>query len=488
MGMPTGAIAQVPQIVWSGPADQAWGAATQLELQGTMQEDMFVPRGLALVEKNASGSPRLLPLIDGILPMLRVRVFGVEERVQFAARSEGIRISCGKGRRPAGVVLEAPGRYFPRGMQGALLVRGKATGTAGLSLVRAGADAPAPPQTTLREGTTTLSLHAGASALVVSCPSEAAELMIEHVQVVSNGHSRGSFGTWVWDAKDAIRAPRAFVTRLAAARVDEIVIQAPAIPSDLIPLAHALAASPAAWYLVEGDPDMIMPEGLARTLVRVRLLRHTLRNLPASAAPKGLELDIEPHGRADYSVAPRAAWRNWANAITAIANAWGHPVEVVAPWWMRSVPGGTAALDCVRSSVGAVVVMAYRTDPQLILEAVEPWLATGLPVKVAIEAGEVAPEVQRIYRRASAGTLVITGNQAQLTGKPIGRKESAEAFALAGETCTWPEQVSYHGRDSERRAIERTILPLLASWPNFIGFRVHGLLTATPPLTAQRSY
>ena len=150
-------------------------------------------------------------------------------------------------------------------------------------------------------------------------------------------------------------------------------------------------------------------------------------------------------------------------------------MDVDVPWWMLGAPGGASALRNARTSIGTIVVMAYRTEPQLILEAAEPWLATGVPVKIAVEAGEVATEVQRTYRRSPAGALAINGGHAALHSAPIAGTEGVATFSLAGETRTRPDRVSFYGRDAERVAAERTILPFLTAWPNFRGFRIHGL-------------
>jgi hypothetical protein len=313
---------------------------------------------------------------------------------------------------------------------------------------------------------------------VVACPSEAGDILLVDARIEPVGGTATRRGSWVWDAADAIRDPAGFVRRLVALGLDEIALQPPADPREILPVARALAASGIALHLVEGDPDMIRPDGLARTLERVRGLRDTVQTLSGNPAAR-LELDIEPYGRPDYALDAAAAWRSWALAVEAIAHAWRGPVDVDVPWWMPGAPGGEAALTYARASIGTIVVMAYRTEPVSILEAAEPWLARAQPVKIAIEAGEVASEVQRTYRRAPAGELVVSGDHGALYAAPHAGVEGAATFALIGETRTRPERVSFYGRDAERRQAERVILPLLKAWPNFEGFRVHGLPTVT---------
>lgn len=109
------AVAQTPAI-WSGPAEPQWAQAETLELHGTERDGSFMPTGLSLPERAAESraDPRLLPLTGNLLPLLRLRVFGVEERVAITTEAGALRIRCRAGSRPAGIVLEPIGYRFPR--------------------------------------------------------------------------------------------------------------------------------------------------------------------------------------------------------------------------------------------------------------------------------------------------------------------------------------------------------------------------------------
>jgi hypothetical protein len=471
------AVAQTPAPVWSGPAEPQWAQAEALVLQGIGRDGRFVPKSLSLPEREADSpaGPRLLPLTGNLLPLLRPRIFGVEERVTITAKAGGLHIRCRPGSRPAGIVLEPVGYRFPRNMAALLVLSGKASALVGLSLVAPGSDAPTPPQTSFGDGRAALPLRPDASALVIGCSSTAVEIILEEARIEPVGGPVASYGSWVWDATEAIRDPATFADNLAGLGLGDIAIQPPADPDDILPVVRALSASGIAAHLVEGDPDMIEPDGLIRTLERVRRLRRAVQSMQSVNPAVRLELDIEPYGHADYGRDPAAAWRSWALAIEAIARIWGGPVDIDVPWWMLEAPGGASALRNARTSIGTIVVMAYRTEPQRILEAAEPWLAMGVPVKIAVEAGEVVTEVQRTYRRAPAGELLVRGGRAALHDTPVDGVDSAATFLLAGETHTRPDRVSFYGRDAERGAVERAILPFLTAWTNFRGFRIHGL-------------
>ncbi|ATY32371.1 hypothetical protein CVN68_10575 [Sphingomonas psychrotolerans] len=454
--------------------------AETLVLQGTLRDGSFVPKSLSLPEResDAPAGPRLLRLTSNLLPLLRPRIFGVEERVTSTTEAGGLRIRCRTGSQPAGIVLEPIGYRFPRNMPARLVLSGEASASVGLSLVAPGSDAPAPPQTSFSGGRAALPLRPDASALVVGCPSSAGEILLQEARIEPAGGGKARYGSWVWDAAEAIRNPAAFGRAIAALGLGDIAIQPPAEPGDILPVARALLASGIATHLVEGDPDMIEPDGLARALERVCRLRRAVRGLPAHP-PVSLELDIEPYGHPHYARDPAMAWRSWALAVEAIARTWGGPVDVDVPWWMLGAPGGTAALTAARASIGTIVVMAYRTEPQLILEAAEPWLAMGVPVKIAVEAGEVATEAQRTYRRARAGELIVGGDRAALHAAPIEATDGTATFSLTSQASTRPDRVSFYGRDAKRSAAERTVLPFLTAWSNFQGFRIHGLSGTT---------
>jgi hypothetical protein len=90
----------------------------------------------------------------------------------------------------------------------------------------------------------------------------------------------------------------------------------------------------------------------------------------------------------------------------------------------------------------------------------------------------VEPEGRRFYRRSPAGTLVLSDNRATLPKCPVRRREGAETFSFVRETRVPADRITFHRRDRALRSAERAVAPLLAAWPNFAGFRIHGLRLA----------
>ena len=475
-----------PTLLWKGPAMPGWREMDEVEVHGVIEDGRFRPQSLAVPEKPPPATPPLVPLGSDILPLARHRAFGVENRVSAVMRKDGLEIACKRGSAPAGVVLDWPDRSLPTGYRGRWSLSG-AGSALGLSAVGAGRDASAEPQARLTGGAATLLLRRGAQQIVITCGPDAAITRIGSVAIVADRAATGALprGTWVWRESEWRTDPATFAQVVAEAGWTEVAVQAPAQPdAALDSLSRAFAAHNLTLRLVDGDPAMATAEGLPSAVARFTALRAWCdRHWGAPQRPQ-LELDIEPYGRAEFARDPAAAWRGWAEAIRAVSRVWGAPVSVDVPWWMLVSPGGGAALTQAGAAIGDIVVMAYRTDPQLIVEAAAPWLAQDRwPVRIAIERGPVAPEAARRYRSAASGPLRLDDVAAELFDAPVGSNGQNAVFAFVAESVTDPARISFHDAPARAAAVEQRLVPLLAGWPRFGGWRVHGW---TAPLPAGR--
>lgn len=126
--------------------------------------------------------------------------------------------------------------------------------------------------------------------------------------------------------------------------------------------------------------------------------------------------------------------------------------------------------------------MAYRTEPQLILDAAEPWLATGARVQVAIETGPVANEVTRTYRRAKRGALRLSDGNAKLFQSVQEAAPGEVAYELAVQNIVKGDRVSFFGALDRALEVERKLNPVLKGWTGYNGFRLHGWPMAAPEI------
>ncbi|AEG51012.1 hypothetical protein Sphch_3417 [Sphingobium chlorophenolicum L-1] len=485
------------EAIWKGPVVKDWREVERLTLSGTMEADMFRPAAIAPEREAAPPVPLLAPMGVNLLPLADIRPFGIEERVTAERDGEGLRIRCRTGRAAAGLVLRWPDRRLPRGYRGQWRLEGRLEGRAdtriGVEILPVGQDASAAPAALRADGPSVLPLadQPGEQALVLICPGTDASAMLDAVilepvpvnapggagarsgEVARSGASDAR-GTWVWQERDWHGDPSGFARRAAEAGWTELAIQAPAMPdASLARLAAALAEWGIGFRLLDGDPAMATAEGRGGAARRFARLRRWCDD--HLAARPLLELDIEPYALPGFAADPVAGWQGWAQTVQAVAGAWGGPVAVDVPWWMRRSSEGAAAIDSARAAIREIIVMAYRTDPQLVLDAAESWLAQdGPPVRIAIETGPVAREATRLYRRAPSGTLRLSDAGAELLAAPQAAGPSDAMFALVRESRTDSARISFHGAPARAVEAERMLAPLLSGWPGFAGFRVHG--------------
>ena len=467
-------------IVWKAAPVSGWRDADLLDVHGTMDKGLFRPNAVQVHRAAGPSAQPLLPLGPDLLHLAQVRPFGVEERVEIGRPGDALTILCRPGRAPAGLTLQWPEHRLPAGYKGNWALVGSSNAPIGIAIVAEGQDAPVPPAALWTGSSVIFPLSARREdrVLVLTCPDAGASARIDGLAVrpADAAPPIVSRGTWVWQEGDWRDDPPRFARAAADAGWTELAVQVPQVPGPpLARLAQALAEKGVMLRLLDGDPAMAGEEGLARTIPRIiRLRRWCEQHLPPGVQPV-LELDIEPYGTSAFAADPAKGWRGWAKAVQALSAAWGRPVAVDLPWWMRMSPGGESALQDARGSIAEVVVMAYRTDPQLILDAVEPWLAVDdVAIRVAIEAGPVASEVTRTYRRAAHGTLRTSDAAVEILDLPRMAQADEAVFELVEEIATAPARISFHDSPSTARETEAALLPSLAAWPSYAGFRIHG--------------
>jgi hypothetical protein len=190
---------------------------------------------------------------------------------------------------------------------------------------------------------------------------------------------------------------------------------------------------------------MVLPERQAALARMVLAYAAYNASVPADARLAGLQFDVEPYLLPDDELVKRGTdntdWdaRYLAMARTLRDAAGGLHLELVVPFWWD---GKTALLDGLAPLADALVVMDYRTDPAQVTSFAVPFLDWGArhgrQVRIALEAGPIAPETQRRYARAASGEpadllhLRLGGQQAlALLREPVSMKaEGMDAFRL----------------------------------------------------------
>jgi hypothetical protein len=400
-------------------------------LHGRVREGRFAVSEHVL-PSSGPGTPRPgpMPLRANLLERMGARAFGVEERVKLSLDGGRLTVACGAGTRPAGVLLSGPW-FLPRAR---LRLAARYSGGAGFAL-QAADGAAADRETALALGalpaqasSATLQLalpdaldRAGWRHFVLQCPAQAASLAIESLSIEPDpapgatvDRASSARSTWVWKAADwRDRAP-ALLDWAAAHGVRALFITVPfkdgkvREPARLAAFIRSAGARGIHVLSVDGDPHMVLPDQQSALARMAGAYAAYNASVEPAARLAGLQFDVEPYLLPEYG-AGKVDWdaRYLAMARTLVDAAGGLRLELVVPFWWD---GKTALLDDLAPLADALVVMDYRTDPAQVSAFAVPfldWAARhGRQVRIALEAGEIAPETQRRYVRAGAGEAI----------------------------------------------------------------------------------
>jgi hypothetical protein len=380
-----------------------------------------------LLPSSRPGAPGrgAMPLRTNLLEGMQLRVFGVEERVRASLDGGSLTVDCGEGSHAAGVLLSGPW-FLPRAR---LRLAASYAGGAGFSL-QAADGAHAARESALALGQLPPRAAAGAAPLglalpaalgredwrhfVLQCPAQAGSLTLDALRLEPDpapNAKPAARATWVWKAADWREHGGRLLDWAAAHGVRELYITVPfknekvEAPARLAAFIRAAGARGVRVLSVDGDPHMVLPE---RQAALARMV-HAYAAYNAGAAPDarlaGLQFDVEPYLLPEYG-AGKADWdaRYLAMARTLREAAGKLRLELVVPFWWDSK---TTLLDGLAPLVDGLAVMDYRTDPAQVSRFAVPFLDWGArhgrQVRIALEAGPIAPETQRRYVRADAG-------------------------------------------------------------------------------------
>lgn len=469
-------------------------------LHGREREGRFaVSEHVLPSSRQGRPKPASMPLRANLLERMQARAFGVEERVRIELDGGRLRIACDAGTRPAGVLLGGPW-FLPRAR---LRLASAYAGDAGFTLQAADA-AQAERGTAIGLGALP-TRGAGAAPLrlalpqaldptawrhfVLQCPAQAASLTISSLAIEADpapGARPAARATWVWQASDWREHGPRLLDWAAAHAVRDLFITVPfkneAVrePAALAAFIRAAGKRGIRVLSVDGDPHMVLPERQAALARMAHAYAAYNAGVEPAARLAGLQFDVEPYLLPEYG-AGKVDWdaRYLAMARTLRAAAGSLHLELVVPFWWD---GRTALLDGLAPLVDALAVMDYRTDPSQILEFAVPFLDWGArhrkQVRIALEAGEIAPETQRRYVRAATGEpgqllrLRLDGQQVLVLLRealPAGDTAGAELFRLQSTREIDGSATTFH---QDKPALLRLLPGLEAdfsAWDNAFG-------------------
>jgi len=443
--------------------------------------------------------PAPMPLHANLLAGMRVRTFGVEERVQATLADGRLQVTCRPGRRAAGVILTGP--WFMTRANALLAAAYTAQGGAFTWQVadearRARDDAfdlgiAAPDAQAARLALPPRLDRADWRQFVLLCPATQAGIDVTTLALEPAAASKPApRSTWVWRPGDWIDGGPALLDWAVAQGIRDLFVTVPLKDGAAVRAPDLLAAfvrqagdKGIGVYSVDGDPHMVLADEVPVVVKRVQAYAAYNAAQPLAARLRGVQFDVEPYLLPD-KVLPAAkrdaAYIAMARAVKAAAGD-ALRVEFVVPfWWSKN----QALLDALAPHADALVVMDYRTDRDQIVDFAVPFLdwagAHDRQVRIALEAGPIDPEVQRRYVRAGRGpgdllAVDVGGRQVlALLRQPLAAKD-ARLYRLQATRDIDGSATTFH---KDKAALLRLLPGLEAAfgaWDGFGGIAVHEL-------------
>jgi hypothetical protein len=509
-------VSDQPRIV--GCTSVALAAGAQVETvyplaPGEVPDDLIVLHGnvtdgrFAVSEHElpasqpGPGRPSPMPLHANLLAGMRMRTFGVEERVQATLADGRLRVACRPGRRAAGVILTGP--WFMTRANAVLALTYTAQG--GPFAWQVADESGRARDDALDMGKTSASADARAARLalparldratwrqfVLLCPATRASVDVATLALEPAPMQKARpRATWVWRPDDWIDGGPALLDWAAGLDIRELFITVPLTDGTAVRAPELLAAFVRQArargihvYSVDGDPHMVLAGEVPAAVRRVRAYAEYNAAQPPEARLLGVQFDVEPYLLPDGvlpSARRDAAYLAMARALKAAAGD-ALRLDFVVPFWWG---GNQALLDALAPHADALTVMDYRTDRDQITGLAIPfldWAAShGRDVRIALEAGSIAPEVQRRYVKA-AGTpgdlqaVDIDGRQVLVLLRQPLAVDNASLYRLQSTRAIDGSATTFH----EDKAALLRLLPGLeedfSAWDGFRGIAIHEL-------------
>lgn len=484
------------------PRDAAPGRTILLQgVQGEGKAGKFdITEHTLVSDQPPPAPPAPLPFGQNLLAAMKVRSFGVEERVQAVLEDGRLRLTCSAGERPAGVVLTGPW-FLPRA-DGALLAAHNGTAQFAWQVLDApraardeALDMGALPAAGNR--TTRLNLPDGLDRgswrqFTLVCPREPGILNLDSLTLAPapmTDPARAPRSTWAWSSNEWRERGEELMVWAMNQRIGEVFISVPlaegrvAEPDALAAFVRRAGERGIAVSVVEGDPHMVLPAERAAAVARARAYAAYNAASAPEARLKSIQFDVEPYLLPAHVLPRDEQDRHYLALAAALREAAGKStLEFVVPFWWHDKP---ALLRDLARHADMLTVMDYRTDPDQIYRFAAPFLDWGVEhgkgVRIALEAGPIGAEVQRRYVRAAAGKpgdlllFDIDGHKVLILVKIASPHPQAQAYALSGTRPLDGSATTFH---TDKPALQR-LLPQLertfGAWKSFSGIALHEL-------------
>jgi len=477
------------------PSADATQAAPQLTVTGDAGAGGFRIDSVEVATSRSSAAPAALPLDANLLPTMRVRTYGVEERVDAHIDDGKLVLQCRAGNKPAGVLLAQDGQLNTARLD--LVLSGSGSGRFALqvadaahaareSAVQLGELVAASQAQTWRHTLSPSRFDAGSwQFFSIACPAEAASLQLESMSLSARSGAVPPRASWVWNPNTWMQEPDSVFAYADRYQLKALFISVPianaavAQPEALAAFISAAAARGIKVWAVAGDPHMVLPEEHAASVTRMRA--YVAYNAgPVEQRLAGVQFDVEPYLLPGYALAEPQWQARYVELVAALHEASeGLPLEMVVPFWWAN---RTALLDGIAPHVSGLTVMDYRTHRDEIVRFAAPFLdwgtRQGKAIRIALEAGPVGEETVRQYVRAERGELwqsEIGGTTILLLLKAPQANPDGPAYRIAGSRVQDGSATSFHRNPATLVDIAPDLEKDFSAWSSFNGLALHEL-------------
>jgi hypothetical protein len=241
-------------------------------------------------------------------------------------------------------------------------------------------------------------------------------------------------------------------------------------------------------YAVDGDPTAILPEHHSVYVKRTQAYVAYNRSVMADAKLSGVQYDFEPYSLPGFFLEPISFHQSHVSLLTSLRSvAQGLTIEIAVPasYLLTPQTRGNYFLERVPGLIDTLVLMDYKTDLDTIVSQAEPFLTWGqskrIPVKIALEAGELGDPQLQLFRRANSGTFFLfnTSSNSQylavLTNEAVTIKNGT-GYAFVRNIKGNSQSMTFYGQKDTLKSLIPVLENRLSKYASFSGVALHDIL------------
>ena len=476
--------------------------ASGIILKNARGETQAAPPHEIIPLQDSGSAPASVLIGAELLPQLKGKVFGSENRAVLRQDSGNIRLECTAGQTPAGVMLASAGSRLPAGAKLTLKLDTTADGTFRIGVADTALEKFGDSLTlgTIPPGNqhTNYPLPAGLDKAtwrfwVMECPQTAAQLTIRSARLEAQPTQKiPSRALWIWEPSAWKTNASSTMKRLAEYGADTLFITVPLTATqenvtEAEVLKRFIAAASSrnikVWAVI-GDPRAVLPGERDQFAKMARAYATYNLEAPLQARLSGLQLDIEPYLNSGYQIDPEAWLAAYLDTLSRVRTQAMMPLDVAVPfWWGRQRFRNGLFLDHLGVQIDMISVMNYRTERQQLIDLAEPFLEWGARAKkiirIGLEAGPIPDESLHVFRVSTKGDLWLMplGDNNLLVSLDAATpaKPAVRVYAYSHSITRQSTNTTFNHNVGTMVRLLPELESVWRAWPSFGGIALHGI-------------